>query len=171
MEAELCVCGKYADMECSNCERRGYCSSSCQRNDWLKHEPHCRNKHSAIGSRREKKSSKIHRKKKHRDRDSSRSNNSSRKTPVGMLWLSEDICICGKEAEFECSKCGKQGYCSQKCQEEDWSFHEYYCNQPGGNTSSRTVGRTVITPTKQPALSVINRLVYNNYYYKTYLKC
>ena len=38
-----------------------------------------------------------------------------------------DVCICGCDAEYECSECGRQGYCSQKCQEEDWELHQLFC--------------------------------------------
>ena len=30
------------------------------------------------------------------------------------------FCICGKAAQFECSNCSAQGYCSSECQMNDW---------------------------------------------------
>ncbi len=56
--------------------------------------------------------------------------------------MSEDTCVCGNEAEYECSGCNKQGYCSEECQREDWSFHEYYCNQPGNSITTRLASHT-----------------------------
>jgi hypothetical protein len=56
-----------------------------------------------------------------------------------------DTCVCGKEAEYECSGCRKQGYCSTACQQEDWTFHDYYCRQPG-RSSSRDSKRSSKTP-------------------------
>lgn len=38
-----------------------------------------------------------------------------------------DRCICDKEAQYECSECGKQGYCSEKCQQDDWELHQLFC--------------------------------------------
>lgn len=118
---ELCVCGKYADLECTDCASRGYCSEKCQQNDWHRHELTCHvlsaKRHRNHKRRKHKKKGKI--KKRH---SSGRANRAgSQSTP------SEDICICGKTAEFECSNCSKQGYCCEECQNEDWSFHQYYC--------------------------------------------
>lgn len=118
---ELCVCGKFADLECTNCKKRGYCSRACQEKDWPDHQTFCRE----VSSRRERR----------RRRRRARSREGGARSADTPLF-SEDTCVCGKEAEYECSICRKQGYCSQKCQTEDWSFHEYYCKQPGSSAST-----------------------------------
>jgi len=52
-------------------------------------------------------------------------------------------CICGKPAEFECSRCASQGYCSSNCQRVDWKSHRDACKRiarekKGGRTSRRS---------------------------------
>lgn len=37
----LCVCGKLAEMECSQCSVQGYCSEECQIADWSEHQLYC----------------------------------------------------------------------------------------------------------------------------------
>ena len=50
-----------------------------------------------------------------------------------MCFISEPLdvmrqfCICGLLADFECSNCQSRGYCSQKCQEANWSEHYLVC--------------------------------------------
>lgn len=39
------------------------------------------------------------------------------------------LCICGKLAEFDCSRCTKQAYCSSECQRADWKRHRDHCRQ------------------------------------------
>ena len=39
----------------------------------------------------------------------------------------------GKVAEYECSSFQRQGYCSQRCQVDDWEFHKHYCNHSGSD--------------------------------------
>ncbi len=91
-------------------------------NDWHRHELVCR----VMSAKRSKKNrrKKKHKKGKEERRSSSRkaSRVRNKSTPA-----SDDNCICGKSAEFECSGCAKQGYCCKECQSEDWSFHQYYC--------------------------------------------
>jgi hypothetical protein len=41
--------------------------------------------------------------------------------------VKNDICVCGKPAEFDCSRCGRQGYCSSECQRTDWKDHRENC--------------------------------------------
>ena len=128
---ELCVCGKFADLECSECGLRGYCSVDCQQDDWFKHTMICQEKVEERKQRKKSKSSKSKKKKKHKKHKKhkkSKSRASSSFTP------SIDVCICGKEAEFECSGCEKQGYCSEECQLKDWIAHRMYCEQSDHNS-------------------------------------
>ena len=40
------------------------------------------------------------------------------------------FCICGNAAQFECSNCNSQGYCSEECQFKDWSDqHQKECSR------------------------------------------
>ncbi|XP_072024031.1 uncharacterized protein [Amphiura filiformis] len=39
------------------------------------------------------------------------------------------LCPCGKEGEFTCTSCGKQAYCSPKCQTRDWPRHTNVCSK------------------------------------------
>ena len=40
------------------------------------------------------------------------------------------FCICGNAAQFECSNCNSQGYCSTECQFKDWSEqHQKECSR------------------------------------------
>lgn len=41
----------------------------------------------------------------------------------------EAFCVCGKPAEFDCSRCAKQSYCSNECQRRDWKTHRERCKQ------------------------------------------
>ena len=120
---ELCVCGKFADLECSECGRRGYCSVDCQQDDWFKHAIICQEKVEEKKQQKMSKSSKSKKKKKHK-KHKKRRKSKSRESNGSM---NIDVCICGKEAEFECSRCEKQGYCSEECQLKDWTTHRMYC--------------------------------------------
>lgn len=125
------MCGKFADLECSECGLRGYCCVDCQQDDWFKHAMICQEKVKERKQRKKSKSLKSKKKKKHRKHKKhkkSKSRASSSFTP------SIDVCICGKEAEFECSRCEKQGYCSEECQLKDWIAHQMYCEQSDHNS-------------------------------------
>lgn len=157
------MCGKFADLECSECGGRGYCSVECQQNDWFKHVMVCREKseerrrrEESARSKKKKKKKKHKKHKKHRKSKSRESKRSRDYTP------SIDICICGKEAEFECSGCDKQGYCSEECQRNDWDIHQMFCipsvtvtpadNVEEGSdddSSRREPTPTVLTPLKR----------------------
>ena len=115
VQLELCTCGKFADLECAECHSRGYCSEQCQQEDWHRHTLACQ----IISEKKRKK----HKKKKKRK-------GKGKKTVSRAYTPSLTLCICGKETEFECSRCGQQGYCSEECQLEDWSFHEHHCTAP-----------------------------------------
>ena len=40
------------------------------------------------------------------------------------------FCVCGSAAQFECSNCSSQGYCSQECQIKHWNEqHQRECNR------------------------------------------
>lgn len=134
---ELCVCGKFADLECSECGGRGYCSIECQQDDWFKHALVCRAKIEEKRKRKKSKSKKKN-KKKHKKHKKFKSRASSDFTPSNFspsdfipnsFTPSVDVCICGKEAEFECSMCEKRGYCSEECQLKDWNTHQSYCKR------------------------------------------
>lgn len=131
------MCGKFADLECTSCKKRGYCSRQCQEKDWIHHEEFCRE----VSSRRER-------------RRRRRKLKSQEKARRSVTPLSEDTCVCGKEAEYECSGCRKQGYCSETCQTEDWNFHEYYCNRPGNSRTTPPRHLSSITPNRMQQKSV-----------------
>ena len=120
------MCGKFADLECSECGLRGYCSAECQQDDWLKHTLICQEKIEERKQRKKSKSSKSKKKKKHKKR---KKHKKSKSRASNTLTPSVDVCVCGKEAEFECSQCEKQGYCSEECQLKDWTVHQTLCDQ------------------------------------------
>ena len=114
---ELCVCGKFADLECSECRSRGYCSEKCQDQDWLSHSTTCR----LVSARRRDE---------RRNRRKRRMEKRRKKLERSGYTPRPDFCSCGKQADFECSKCGMQGYCSRGCQMEDWETHKLFCQLP-----------------------------------------
>ena len=128
---ELCVCGKFADLECSECGLRGYCSLDCQQDDWFKHAMICQEKVEEKKQRKQSKSSKSKKKKKkkHKKHHKKHKKSKSRSSLTSSSTPSIDVCICGKEAEFECSRCEKQGYCSEECQLKDWFAHQTCCEK------------------------------------------
>jgi hypothetical protein len=129
---ELCVCGKFADMECSECGLRGYCSLDCQQDDWFKHAMICQEKIEENKQRKQSKSSKSKKKKKkHKKHHKKHKKSKSRASSTSSSILNIDVCVCGKEAEFECSNCEKQGYCSEECQLKDWITHQKCCEMSG----------------------------------------
>lgn len=132
VQLELCTCGKFADLECAECHSRGYCSEQCQQEDWNRHTLSCQ----IISEKKRKK----HKKKKKKKRK-------GKKTVSRSYTPSLTLCICGKETEFECSTCGQQGYCSEECQLEDWSFHEHHCMAPSESSATpsgkRYAGRSM----------------------------
>ena len=136
---EVCVCGKFADLECTGCHRKGYCSHFCQKLDWLHHSNTCR----VISTKRQRK------KQKKSARKSSRTDsviNSRVSTSRGFIPSSVELCVCGRESGFECSGCGRQGYCSKACQRGDWSMHQLQC---GGATASRGAHRAAVSRNQQ----------------------
>eukprot|EP00731_Ephydatia_muelleri_P025010 Em0017g93a len=71
-QVDQCPCGRYAEMECSICGRRGYCGVQCQKEDWTSHIPECTG-----GSKKKKKK-------------------------AGREYTPNvNTCVCGKEADFE----------------------------------------------------------------------
>ncbi len=113
--SELCVCGKFAELECMECRVKGYCSDMCQQAHWLKHISTCR-----IVSARRRHAKKMRKKRKKLDK----------MKQTGYTPHPEQ-CMCGGDAVYECSECGRQGYCSQKCQEDDWELHQLFCTNNG----------------------------------------
>ena len=106
------MCGKFADLECGECKMKGYCSITCQQADWASHSVRCR-LISAKRKRKEKRKRSVNRK-------------VERLRSAGYTPL-PDQCVCGKEADFECSQCSRQGYCSETCQLKDWPVHQHFC--------------------------------------------
>ena len=94
-------------MECSLCGRRSYCSEQCQKDDWTSHVSEC------TGMSKKKKEKKKKEKEK----------GPNEYTP------NVNVCVCGKDADFECSVCGRQGYCSEVCQQRDWKSHARHCRK------------------------------------------
>ena len=121
---ELCVCGKFADLECGECQAKGYCSMHCQQADWLSHGAKCR----LVSSKR--------RRKERRQRKKTRIQKKVERLRSAGYTPIPDRCICGKEADFECSECGAQGYCSRACQEKDWTVHRFFCEPQRPYTSA-----------------------------------
>ena len=111
---ELCTCGKFAEMECVECRAKGYCSEKCQQEHWLSHSSTCR-----IVSARRRQAKKMKRKRKKLE--------NMMKRTAEYKPAHSDKCVCGGEAQYECSECEKQGYCSEKCQVEDWELHQLFC--------------------------------------------
>lgn len=125
---ELCVCGKFAELECIECRAKGYCSEQCQTDHWMAHSSTCR-----IVSARRRKAKKMKKKRKKLEKMMrQRSANSLR----GGFTPNPDRCICGKEAQYECSECSKQGYCSERCQQEDWELHQLFCEGQQNNNNN-----------------------------------
>ena len=122
------MCGKFADLECSECGLRGYCSVDCQQDDWFKHAMICQENVEEGKQRKKSKSSKSKKKKKHKKHHKKHKKSKSR-AQSSTSTMSIDVCICGNEAEFECSRCEKQGYCSEECQLKDWTAHQMYCEE------------------------------------------
>ena len=53
-----------------------------------------------------------------------------RKVTTANELTRHHFCTCGNAAQFECSKCNSQGYCSPECQYKDWSEqHQKECNR------------------------------------------
>eukprot|EP00039_Didymoeca_costata_P029613 m.25513 g.25513 ORF g.25513 m.25513 type:complete len:1702 (+) comp7711_c0_seq2:128-5233(+) len=97
---DFCVCGKPSGFECSQCTMRGYCSSVCQASDWSHHKQTCK------GMLPEDTN----------EQDSDDHSNDGK-----------EICVCGKVALFDCSKCGTVSYCSVQCQRQHWHRHKVVC--------------------------------------------
>ena len=108
---ELCICGKFAELECTKCKSKGYCGETCQESDWLNHAMVCR----IVSARRKE------------ERRKKRKQKKLEKLKKSGYTPRPDLCRCGKVTEYECSECGLQGYCSVKCQEEDWEYHKLFC--------------------------------------------
>lgn len=68
---------------------------------------------------------------------------------TGMPNTNRQFCVCGSVADYECSRCEGQGYCSEACQRKSWPTHMRTCiplprrPQP---VSTQQVGRTQATP-------------------------
>ena len=58
---------------------------------------------------------------------------------VGEDIARREFCICGAVADFECSRCENQGYCSPHCQQADWPRHMLVCQPRARPTPVRTV--------------------------------
>ena len=119
---DFCLCGRVADFECTDCNARGYCSVDCQQDYWHKHMNTCK---------KLRKSKKKSKKKKKKD-------------PYQLHSPDPNMCVCGAPAEMECSQCGIQGYCSEKCQIADWDEHQFICEP---------------RPSSKPATPTNNRLI------------
>ena len=53
-----------------------------------------------------------------------------RKVTNSNEQIRHHFCICGNAAQFECSNCSSQGYCSTECQFKDWSEqHQKECSR------------------------------------------
>eukprot|EP00052_Salpingoeca_macrocollata_P026285 m.243507 g.243507 ORF g.243507 m.243507 type:complete len:540 (-) comp22549_c9_seq1:255-1874(-) len=94
-----CICGKPAEFDCSRCGKKGYCSAECQRQDWRSHRDDCR-----------------------------RFSRVSRARMASPQPGNHGSCsVCGKPAEFECSRCNGPSYCSATCQRSHWAVHASEC--------------------------------------------
>ena len=60
------------------------------------------------------------------------------------------FCVCGNAAQFECSSCSAQGYCSPECQTRDWADrHQRECGRLGEKKQRMSVLRrqsTTLSP-------------------------
>lgn len=53
-----------------------------------------------------------------------------RKVTTSNELTRHHFCTCGNAAQFECSRCNSQGYCSPECQYKDWSEqHQKECSR------------------------------------------
>jgi hypothetical protein len=53
-----------------------------------------------------------------------------REVAADNLQTKKHFCVCGNAAQFECSNCSSQGYCSEKCQHSHWTEkHQKECSR------------------------------------------
>eukprot|EP00048_Salpingoeca_helianthica_P010236 m.147511 g.147511 ORF g.147511 m.147511 type:complete len:2896 (+) comp15040_c5_seq2:160-8847(+) len=46
---------------------------------------------------------------------------------TGLENTKRQFCTCGSVADYECSRCENQGYCSEVCQRKHWTLHARLC--------------------------------------------
>jgi hypothetical protein len=49
---------------------------------------------------------------------------------AGMEHTKRQFCVCASVADYECSRCENQGYCSEACQKRHWPQHSRLCFPP-----------------------------------------
>lgn len=53
-----------------------------------------------------------------------------REVTADNLQSKKHFCVCGNAAQFECSNCSSQGYCSEQCQHSHWAEkHQKECSR------------------------------------------
>lgn len=53
-----------------------------------------------------------------------------REVTADNLQTKKHFCVCGNAAQFECSNCSSQGYCSEECQHSHWvEKHQKECSR------------------------------------------
>ena len=53
-----------------------------------------------------------------------------REVAADNLQTKKHFCVCGNAAQFECSNCSSQGYCSEECQHSHWAEkHQKECSR------------------------------------------
>lgn len=53
-----------------------------------------------------------------------------RQVTADNLQTKKHFCVCGNAAQFECSNCSSQGYCSEECQHSHWvEKHQKECSR------------------------------------------
>ena len=69
------------------------------------------------------------------------------------------FCVCGNAAQFECSSCSTQGYCSPECQTSDWvERHQRECGRLGERKQRMSVLRRQTSSTALSPVDEQNRL-------------
>ena len=74
-----------------------------------------------------------------------------RRVDTGTELTRLHFCVCGNAAQFECSSCSAQGYCSPECQTSDWvERHQKEC----GRLSEKKQRMSILG--RYPALSPVD---------------
>ena len=69
------------------------------------------------------------------------------------------FCVCGNAAQFECSSCSAQGYCSPECQTSDWvERHQRECGRLGERKQRMSILRQQVSNSALSPVDEQNRL-------------
>jgi hypothetical protein len=136
IKRELCICGKVSIFECSNCSLQGYCSEECQKRHWGQdHKAKCKATVAEQKSKAEELAAQL--------------------TESSDQNTAEECAVCQKPCNLECSRCSVVGYCSQKCQKQDWPEHQATCKavEKAQRLSAKSIESAAVTPKVQVGLT------------------